>query len=98
MLVVLFCVITITFVLVRLAPGGPFTKERSIKPEILRQLEANFNLDGSLWDQYTAYLGVRKNNQGKFSGLLQGNFQVSTRMLNRSVRDLLVQTLPVSFT
>ena len=98
MFVVLFCVITITFVLVRMAPGGPFTKERSIKPEILKQLEANFNLDGSLWDQYTAYLGVRKNNQGKYSGLLQGNLQISTRMLNRSVRDLLVQTLPVSFT
>ena len=98
MLVVLFCVITLTFILVRLAPGGPFTHERTIRPEILKQLEAKVNLDGSLWDQYTAYLGVRKNNQGKYSGLLEGNLQISTRMLNRSVRDLLVQTLPVSAT
>ena len=52
MLVVLFCVITLTFLLVRIAPGGPFTKERKIKPEILKQLEATYNLDGTLWEQY----------------------------------------------
>src|ERR1700729_1763130 len=98
MLVVLFCVITLTFLLVREAPGGPFTKERKIKPEILKQIEASYNLDGTLWEQYTAYLGVRKNNRGEYSGLLQGNLQLSTKMLDRSVRDILVQTLPISFT
>ena len=73
MLVVLFCVITITFLLVRIAPGGPFTKERKIPPAIEKQILARYNLDGTLWEQFTTYLGVRKNVEGKFSGLLQGD-------------------------
>ena len=98
MLVVLFCVITLTFLLMRLAPGGPFTKERAIPPAILKEIMASYNLDGSLWEQYTSYLGVRRNNQGKFDGLLQGNLQPSTKYLHRSVREILAQTLPVSAT
>ncbi len=98
MLVVLFCVITLTFLLVRLAPGGPFTRERRIKPEILKQIELSYNLDGSLWEQYTTYLGVRRNSQGEFNGLLQGNLQLTTKFRDRSVRDLLAQTLPISIT
>jgi len=98
MIVVLFCVITLTFLLVRVAPGGPFTKERKIKPEILKQIMASYNLDGPLWEQYTTYLGVHRNNQGKFSGLLQGDLQLTTKFRDRSVRDLLVQTLPISAT
>ena len=49
MLVVLFCVITLTFLLVRIAPGGPFTKERKIPPAIEKQIMARYNLDGTLW-------------------------------------------------
>src|SRR3954469_19774095 len=98
MVVVLFCVITLTFLLVRIAPGGPFTKERKIHPAILKQIEASYNLDGALWEQYTTYLGVRKNSKGEYSGLLQGNLQLSTKIRDRSVRDILAQTLPISFT
>jgi oligopeptide transport system permease protein len=98
MIAVLFCVITLTFLLVRIAPGSPFLKERAIAPEILRQITASYDLDGSLWDQYTTYLGVRRNHQGKFSGLLQGDLRLTTKFRDRSVRDLLVQTLPISFT
>jgi oligopeptide transport system permease protein len=98
MFVVLFCVITITFVLMHFAPGGPFTKERQIPPAILKQIMARYNLDGPLWEQFTTYLGVRKNNQGQYRGLLQGDLQVSTKYRDRSVRDLLAQTLPISAT
>jgi oligopeptide transport system permease protein len=97
MLVVLFCVITCTFLLVRIAPGGPFTKERRIHPSILKQIEATYNLDGTLWEQYTTYLGVRKNSKGEYSGLLQGNLQISTKFRDRSVKDILTQTFPISF-
>lgn len=96
MLVVLFCVVTITFFLVRLAPGGPFTRERKIPPAIEKQILARFNLDGSLWEQYTTYLGVRKNVQGKFSGVLQGDLQLSTKYRDRSVREILAGSLPIS--
>ena len=56
MVVVLFCVIALTFLLVRIAPGGPFTKERRIPPAIEKQIMARYNLDGSLWEQFTTYL------------------------------------------
>ncbi|WP_131989294.1 ABC transporter permease [Chthoniobacter flavus] len=98
MIVVLFCVITLTFVLVQLAPGGPFTRERSIPPTILKELQARYNLDGSLWEQYTTYLGVRKNSRGEYSGLLQGDFQPSLKYRDRTVRELLAQSLPISAT
>lgn len=96
MLLVLFCVVTITFFLMRLAPGGPFDRDRKIAPAIEKQLLARFNLGGTLWEQYTTYLGVRKNAAGKYSGLLQGDLQLSTKYRSRSVMELLSQTLPVT--
>jgi len=98
MVVVLFCVITFTFLLMRLAPGGPFTKERKIPPAIEKQIMATYDLDGTLWEQYTTYLGIRKNHQGHYSGLLQGDLRLTTKFRDRSVRDILAQTLPISAT
>ncbi len=98
MLVVLFFVIAITFVLVRIAPGGPFTKERKIPPAIEKQIMARYNLDGTLWEQFTTYLGVRKNTEGKYSGLLQGDLQLSTKYRDRSVKEILAQSMPISAT
>ena len=43
---VLFCVVTLTFFLVRLAPGGPFSRERKLAPAIEKQLLARYKLDG----------------------------------------------------
>ncbi len=98
MLVVLFCVITLTFLLVRIAPGGPFTRERKIPPAIEKQIMARYNLDGTLGEQFTTYLGVRKNSQGEYRGLLQGDLQLSTKYRDRSVRELLAMSLPISAT
>lgn len=88
MILVLFCVVTITFFLIRIAPGGPFTRERNLPPAIEQQLLARYNLDGPLWEQYTAYLG----------DLVKGDLGISTKYTNRSVNELLAQTLPVSAT
>ena len=96
MFVVLFCVVTITFFLTQSMPGGPFTRERKIPDSIRQQLETRFNLDGSLWEQYTKYLGVRRTSSGHFSGLLQGDLQPSLKYLDRSVGELLGNTLPIS--
>jgi len=98
MLLVLFCVVTITFFLMRLAPGGPFDKEKKIPRAIETQLLMRFNLNGTLWEQYRTYLGVRQNVAGKYSGLLQGDLQLSTKYRNRTVNELLAQTLPVTMT
>ena len=88
LLVVLFCVVTITFFLIRISPGGPFDAERKIPPAIEKQLLAKYKLDGPLWQQYVGYLG----------DLLRGNLRDSTKYRNRSVKEILAQTLPVTMT
>ncbi len=77
----------LAFVLVRVAPGGPFDRERQpASPEIKRALEAKFHLDEPLWKQYLRYLG----------GLVRGDFGPSLKYRNHSVADLIKQGLPVS--
>ena len=86
--VVLFCVVTITFFLIRLSPGGPFDSERKLPAAIEKQLLAKYKLDGHVWDQYTGYL----------KDLLHGDLRLSTKYRNRSVTEILRQTLPVTMT
>src|SRR5581483_921419 len=85
---VLFCVVSLTFFLIRLAPGGPFDRERKIPPQIEKHLLAKYKLDGPLHQQYLDYLG----------DLLHGDLRLSTKYRNRSVNELLAQSLPVSAT
>ncbi len=85
---VLFVVISLTFLLMRLTPGNPFSADRAIPPAVLKKLEAKYQLDGTLWQQYTGYL----------SDLARGDLRLSTKYLNRSVNEILAQTLPVSAT
>ena len=85
---VLFCVVTITFFLIRISPGGPFDAERKIPPAIEKQLLAKYKLDGPLLQQYFGYLG----------DLLRGDLRDSTKYRNRSVVEILAQTLPVTIT
>ena len=85
---VLFCVVTITFFLIRLAPGGPFDRERKIPPQIEKQLLAKYKLDGPLLQQYRDYI----------ADLLRGDLRMSLKYRSRTVNELLAQTLPVSAT
>ena len=83
---VLFCVISITFLLIRLSPGGPFDGERKIPESIEKALLAKYKLDGTLWEQYSGYLG----------DLVRGDLRLSTKYRNRTVNEILAQTLPVT--
>lgn len=56
MMLVLFVVSAITFVLLRAVPGGPFNTERGVPAPVLRSLEAKFNLDKPLVEQYLKYV------------------------------------------
>ena len=85
---VLFCVVSLTFLLIRLAPGGPFDRERKIPPQIEKELLARYKLDGTLWEQYRGYIW----------DVLHGDLRLSTKYRNRSVNELLAQSLPVSGT
>ena len=85
---VLLCVISITFFLIRLSPGGPFDSERKIPAAIERQLLTKYKLDGPILSQYTGYM----------KDLLHGDLRLSTKYRNRSVNEILAQTLPVTLT
>lgn len=82
----LFIVITITFFLMRLAPGGPFDGERALSPEIEANLKAAYNLDKPLIWQYTDYL----------KNVLQGDFGPSFKYTDFTVSELIMTGFPVS--
>jgi oligopeptide transport system permease protein len=84
---VLFAVATITFFLIKLAPGGPFDADRAVSPQVLKNLEAAYNLDASEWEQYTDYM----------SGILVGDFGPSFRYPGRSVSEMIFTGLPITF-
>jgi oligopeptide transport system permease protein len=83
---VILAVITMTFFLVRIAPGGPFDSEKAVMPEVKAALEAQYRLDQPLFNQYTAYLG----------DLAQGEFGPSFKYPGRSVNELIGAGLPVT--
>ena len=56
MIVVLFVVALITFTLMHAVPGGPFTQEKALPKETLKQLSERYHLDDPLWKQFVDYL------------------------------------------
>jgi oligopeptide transport system permease protein len=82
----LFVIVTISFFLIRLAPGGPFNQERGLNPVIVGNLNRVFGLDKPLWQQYLTYLG----------NLLRGDFGPSYNLPDFTVADLFRTGLPVS--
>lgn len=85
-LFVVFVVVTITFFLLRILPGGPFDEEKELPDQIRQNIEAKYNLDQPTWKQYLLYL----------KGLSKGDFGPSYKYVDRSVNDIIRETLPVS--
>ncbi len=83
---VLLVVVTATFFLVRLAPGGPFSDEKAVPAEVQRALEARYRLDQPLASQYLSYLG----------DLVRGDFGPSFRYPGRSVDEMIFAGLPTT--
>jgi len=84
---VLLIIITATFFMIRFVPGGPFTTEKAVSPEIKANLEAHYGLDKPLYQQYFDYLG---------SLVLRGDFGPSFKYPNRTVNEIIWDKLPVS--
>jgi len=82
----LFLIVTISFFLMRVAPGGPFNQERGLNPTVKANLERAYHLDQPLWKQYLLYL----------NDLLHGNFGPSYNLPDFTVADLFRTGLPVS--
>lgn len=86
-LITLFVVITLTFILMRLMPGGPFDEERVLPPEIQANLEAKYHLDKPVHVQYGYYLG----------DLIKGDLGPSYKYKSRRVNDIVGDATVVSF-
>lgn len=83
---VTFLIITITFFLVRLVPGGPFDSEKQVPPEAKKRIEAFYRLDQPLLTQYWDYL----------KGVLRLDLGPSFKQPIRTVRQWIAIRLPVS--
>lgn len=85
--VTVWTVATITFFLVRAAPGDPFMNEvRNLKPEVRAARMREYNLDLPEWQQYGLWL----------KGIVQGDFGPSMKSRDKTVSQIILQTLPVS--
>ena len=83
---VLFIIATLTFVMNRLAPGGPFSDERNVSPATLAKLESHYHLDKPLPVQYLTW----------WRKTLAGDLGPSMRYGAHSVNEIIGRTLPVS--
>ena len=82
----LFIIITITFFLMRAAPGGPFDQEQALAPEIKANLQRAYGLDQPVWIQYGRYM----------NSLLHGDFGPSFKYKDFTVTELIGQGFPVT--
>lgn len=82
----IFVIITLSFFMMRVAPGGPFNQERGLDPVIRANLERVYHLDLPLWHQYLIYLG----------NLVRGDLGPSFTMPEFTVAELFMAGLPVS--
>lgn len=84
----LFVLMTLSFFVIRLAPGGPFDQEQSLPSAVRANLDAAYGLDQPLLVQYGRYLG----------GILHGELGPSFRYKDYSVNELIGSGLPLSLT
>lgn len=84
----LAALVTLTFFVMRLAPGGPFSKNRKISPDVQANIEAAFHLDEPVWKQFGRFVW----------GLLHLDLGPSTRFRDYSVGDIIASGLPYSLT
>jgi oligopeptide transport system permease protein len=82
----LFVIITASFFMMRLAPGGPFNLDRPLDPTVMANLNRVYHLDEPLWSQYLRYL----------RNLVTGDFGPSFIYRDFTVGDLFANGLPVS--
>ena len=102
---VMLVIITGTFFMQRFVPGGPFTAEKAVTPEVERNLEAYYHLNDPLWKQYADYLWDLTPKRFHPLALTQGfdlkeafgiDFRPSFKYPNRTVNEIIAVKLPVS--
>ncbi|MEL0630507.1 oligopeptide ABC transporter permease OppB [Psychromonas aquatilis] len=82
----LLILITVSFFLMRFAPGSPFSSERTLPPQVMANINAKYGLDKPVFEQYTTYL----------TNVLHGDFGPSFKYKDYTVNELVGAALPVS--
>ncbi|MDG6897087.1 oligopeptide transporter permease [Actinobacillus delphinicola] len=82
----LFILITLSFFLMRLAPGSPFSSEKSYPPQVMANINAKYHLDEPILKQYLIYL----------KDLAHGDFGPSFKYKDYTVNQLVDHAFPVS--
>lgn len=83
---VIWIIASLTFLLLRVLPGGPFDSEKALPKEVIENLEKKYNLNAPLWDQYTAYI----------SQVAHGDLGQSYKYLSRDITSIIAESLPRS--
>jgi oligopeptide transport system permease protein len=84
----LFVLVSLSFFIIRLAPGGPFDQEQALPPAVRANLDAAYGLDRPLIAQYGRYL----------AGVARGDLGPSFRYKDFRVTELIGSGLPLSLT
>jgi oligopeptide transport system permease protein len=82
----LFVLATISFFIMRVAPGNPFASNRKLSKVIIQNIEKHYHLDEPLWLQFGRYLW----------GVLRLDFGPSMKNQDHTVTELILQGFPVS--
>jgi len=82
----MFVIITLSFFLIRFAPGGPFSSEKNVPEQVLQNLLKKYHMDEPMMKQYLRYFG----------DVLRGDFGPSFRYKESSVNELVAQGFPNS--
>lgn len=86
LVITIILITAITFSMMHSIPGGPFTREKSVAPEILKRLNAKYNLDEPLYIQYLKYM----------KGLITFDLGPSYSKIGTTVNDLIITGFPAS--
>lgn len=86
MFLVLFVIVTVTFLLMHAIPGGPFTAEKNLPEAIQKNMAERYHLNDSLGKQYVDYI----------LHVANGDLGPSFKYENRSVNDIIRESFPVS--
>ncbi|MEZ5918105.1 MAG: ABC transporter permease subunit, partial [Parvularculaceae bacterium] len=81
-----FIIITLSFFLMRVAPGGPFDADADLDPAVIENLRTVYGLDKPLLQQYLTFLG----------DLAHGDLGLSLSRPGQSVSELMATAFPVS--
>lgn len=84
----LWVIVTLSFFIIRLAPGSPFSSERNLPPAVIANLEKKIHLNEPLPLQYLRYLG----------DVLRGDLGYSTKHVDFTINEFIARSLPVSLT